>query len=714
MYCKNCSEKIDASATFCPHCGVTVDVSLRKKNKGKGKTFIIVVTVILLLGLFGNFVQYIEQNSFVPSDIITQNGKNTIMIYMDGSDIESGEGRAVFGCMTNSIRQALSCGIDTNKNNVLFYTGGCEKWHDFSIPADKDSIYIIDNGNLVLLEQREPQSMSDPKTLKYFLSYCVENYPAQQYSLILADHGGGPNVGLCVDKNTNDVMTLSELSNALNGVGFIGGNKLENIIFDACLMASIEVATVVKEHANYMMASENPSLSAGTDYTFLSSFNNAQNGEMVGRSYVDKFYDKSIDEAIRCRTYGVLDTTFSCVNLSAIDDVIANADVFFETATQDMEILYPYFSKVREDTEGVFDTGGDPNVSTQFYYDLIDMYDFVSNHSITYMTEAENLLQALDRAIIYNRSSSNKMNGLTFYSPFKSDLSSAYSKVCFSDVYAEYLSAFIREKNVESSFDWAFSSLRPTATETATDKLYVSMPLTAEQVEDFSYGEYYVFSKPRNIFDSNETAYTLQDDEYMFVSNGFDVVLKDNIIEASINNQGCYVSSGGNDLICPIYTAKEGKETVNYTTVSLSYVPTIDGSTADEELESLVEAVENMKLDVGKLYLNVSGNDVEIGPLYLISDENIYQRSPLSMDYYNEVSFNTFVKKTAFDEDSKLFPFNKWTNLSDKMLSHTHKTKDLSIKMKPLDQSADYYVMLVAHDIYGNVNCSNIVPIDVQ
>ena len=36
------------------------------------------------------------------------------------------------------------------------------------------------------------------------------------------------------------------------------------------------------------------------------------------------------------------------------------------------------------------------------------------------------------------------------------------------------------------------------------------------------------------------------------------------------------------------------------------------------------------------------------------------------------------------------------------------------MKMKSLDQNADYYVMLVAHDIYGNANCSNIVPLDVQ
>ena len=719
MYCKNCREKIAPDATFCPHCGVSVEPEFwnrkqkRSGGKKKGKTAIIVIAAILLLGLFGNIIEYIEQNPIKPSNLIVQNGKNTIMIYMDGSDIESGENRAVYGCMTDNIRQSLASGIDTSKNNVLFYTGGCEKWHDFNIPSDKDSIYIIENGNLTLLEQREPHSMSDSNTLEYFLSYCTKNYPAQQYSLIMADHGGGPNVGLCVDINTKDVMTLSELANALKRSGFTGDSKLETIMFDACLMASVEVAAVVKDYAKYMVASENSSLSAGCDYSFLSAFNTAQSGAEVGESYVEKFYQASLNEVLRLRCYGLFDITFSCIDLSAIDNVISCADAFFNVAANDMETMYPYFSRIRESTEGVHDEGGDPNVSTQFYYDLIDLYDFVSNHKTTYQTEAQNLLYALDNAIVYNRSSSYRMNGLTFYSPFKSDLSAAYSKVCFSNGYSDYISAFMKEKNGDTSFNMLFSSISPT-TSGIENRYTASMDLTDEQVREFSYGEYFVFAKPHNITNNDGSKYALQEDEYMFVSNGFDVTLNGKTLAANVNGKGCYVSSGNGDLLCPVYTAKSGGNLTNYALVSLSYVPEIKGETEDEELESLVEAIENMKLDVGKLYLNISGDKVDIGALYLISDMNTYQRSPLSMDYYNEISFETFAKKTSYDEKSNLLPFNKWTSLTNKMLSHSHKTKDISMKMKSLDQNADYYVMLVAHDIYGNANCSNIVPLDVQ
>jgi len=446
MYCKGCGEKIEPSATFCTHCGMSVEKkkgfggfsnSRKTGKKGKKKTVLIIIAAVFLFGLIGNFAEYFEQNSISTPNLITQNGKNTIMIYLDGTDIESGQSVDVYGCMTGKIRQALSSGIDTSKNNVLFYTGGCEKWHDYNIPSDKDSIYIIENGNLTLLEQRNPHSMSAPNTLEYFLSYCTKNYPAQQYSLIMADHGGGPNVGICVDINTDDIMSLGELSSALKRTGFTGDSKLETIMFDACLMASVEVAATMKDYAKYMVASENLGLSLGTDYSFLSAFNTAQSGADIGRAYADKFYQSSLKEVNRVGCYGIFDITFSCIDLSAIDNVVSCADVFFNVAANDMKTMYPYFSRIRENAEGVYDQGGDPNVATQFYYDLIDLYDFVSNHKTTYQTEAQNLLQAIDDAVIYNRSSSNRMNGLTFYSPFKSDLSAEYSRVCFSNGYSD-------------------------------------------------------------------------------------------------------------------------------------------------------------------------------------------------------------------------------------------------------------------------------------
>ena len=462
-----------------------------------------------------------------------------------------------------------------------------------------------------------------------------------------------------------------------------------------------------------MMGSENPSISTGTDYSFLSAFNYAQSGEDVGRAYVDMFYQQSVEQAKWYGCYGILDVTYSCIKLSEIDNVITAADSLFKAATKDMKTMYPFFSLIRDGVKGVHDEGGDPNVGTPNFYDLIDIYDFAMNYRLTYQNEADALIQALDRAIVYNRATSDKMKGLTFYSPYRSDLKAEYSQVCLSNAYSDYISAFMKEKKGETSFDWTFSSLQPVTSALPGGVSYASLQLTDEQVKDFTHGEYYVFAKPRNITDGNGNTYVLQDDEYMFVSNGFDVSLDNNILKADISGKGCYVSDGVYDMLCPLYTMRDGEKTVQYTMATLTRTSEIEGDNADEELESLVEAVENLELKVGRIYLNISGDNVDVGPIFLISDDGLYQRSSLSPDYYNEVSFDTFVKKMGYDNNAKLLPFNEWTALTDKMLTHSHRTKELSMKMKPLESDMDYYVMIVAHDIYGNKNCSGIVPLSI-
>lgn len=94
------------------------------------------------------------------------------------------------------------------------------------------------------------KDMSDPTTLRDFIDYGVQNYPAEHYMLIINDHGGGWK-GLCSDtvNGAGDWMSLPELSSAL--LGF----KFDIIWFYTPSMATAEVAYQVKDRADYMIAS---------------------------------------------------------------------------------------------------------------------------------------------------------------------------------------------------------------------------------------------------------------------------------------------------------------------------------------------------------------------------------------------------------------------------------------------------------------------------
>ena len=113
-------------------------------------------------------------------------GTKTVMIYMVGSDLES-----QYQAASTDIEEMLDSGYDESKMNILIYTGGCSNWHNRDIPEDANSILKIENGSLTELTSKDASNMGDPSNLTEFLNYGYTNYPAEQYDLILWNHGGG-------------------------------------------------------------------------------------------------------------------------------------------------------------------------------------------------------------------------------------------------------------------------------------------------------------------------------------------------------------------------------------------------------------------------------------------------------------------------------------------------------------------------------------------
>jgi hypothetical protein len=102
-----------------------------------------------------------------------------------------------------------------------------------------------------VLDSLGRKDMSDPQTLRDFIEYGVEHYPADHYMLIINDRGSGWK-GICSDQRNGDgeMMTLPELSSALFGYHF------EIILFNAPYMSMVEVAYQLKDKANYLVALE--------------------------------------------------------------------------------------------------------------------------------------------------------------------------------------------------------------------------------------------------------------------------------------------------------------------------------------------------------------------------------------------------------------------------------------------------------------------------
>ncbi|MBS2034907.1 hypothetical protein JST97_07960 [bacterium] len=106
-----------------------------------------------------------------------------------------------------------------------------------------------------VLQSLGPVNMSDPKTLSDFISWGIKTFPAEHYMLVIADHGKGWE-GLIQDDSHKGWMSVPQLRQALDTAQKATGQKLDVLGFDACQMASVEVASEIKDYARFMIASQ--------------------------------------------------------------------------------------------------------------------------------------------------------------------------------------------------------------------------------------------------------------------------------------------------------------------------------------------------------------------------------------------------------------------------------------------------------------------------
>lgn len=120
--------------------------------------------------------------------------------------------------------------------------------------------YIDENHTKILLEDLGEVNMGDSLTLKNFIDYAKQEYPAERYLLWIVNHGGGWK-GSCIDQTDNDNgLTMDECHSALAETGGV-----DIICFLACLMSNIEAVYELRDCVDVFIGSE--------DLAYLSWFN---------------------------------------------------------------------------------------------------------------------------------------------------------------------------------------------------------------------------------------------------------------------------------------------------------------------------------------------------------------------------------------------------------------------------------------------------------
>lgn len=189
--------------------------------------------------------------------------------------------------------------------------------------------------------------MASADTLADFIAKGIKDLPADHYSLIISDHGASwPGIG--PDETSDyDVLDLAELTKGIrNGLEKAGVDKFDLLGFDACLMASYEVASAVAPLADRMVASQELEPGHGWDYTALSVLQEGANVDEFGTALVEGFATQANEEGTESDiTLALLDLT----KMNKVDDALTS---FSEALSEDTARVAPAVGRAQASTLG--------------------------------------------------------------------------------------------------------------------------------------------------------------------------------------------------------------------------------------------------------------------------------------------------------------------------------------------------------------------------
>lgn len=430
------------------------------------------IRLYIVVFLFG----WILQGCGGPTDSTSTPAvqSTTLMIYMVGSDLESGRGAAKGtagqpSAATRNIQEMLAASF--TGVNVVLTTGGALKDDPDNLGLVKSwrtlKRHVIANGKMVELADLGAVSMAETDTLSNFIQWAKTSYPADRYMIVFWDHGAGQ-FGFGGDENfKGKAMSIPQMASAMKTAQQAVGISFDFIGYDACLMATAEVAYALSPYAKYLGASQELEPGSGWDWTAVInalSQKPSLDSLQFGKALADSFIAKQTREgdAIRAQ-HGAKYAedrynTFSISDLSKIRplvDALASLGAGLST-----EVIAPGgWLKIAERRARAMSFGGTATEDTDTL-DLVDIYQFAQRLREVNLVpnEAVALQAALRDAVAYRKTgdlATTSANGLSVYFPSRAAKTSAlntltkyYEPMQFPDAYKSLLKSYAQQAGV--------------------------------------------------------------------------------------------------------------------------------------------------------------------------------------------------------------------------------------------------------------------------
>lgn len=624
----------------------------------------------------------------------TEAASTTLMVYMIGSDLE-----AKTAAGTQDLDEMAASGVDTSSINVLVYAGGSPYWHNEVVVEECNTILQLTDAGFAAVHSQPAVSMGEPETLTGFLEYCWENYPAEQYALILWNHGSGPVRGYGQDLVFNGGnLLLSEMEAALEASPFGMDNPLLFVGFDACLMASAELACVWDDYARYMVSSQEVEPSIGWNYQFVKDVGYPDPVTML--QLLTENYISSCEAYYKEKNYDYRETTLSCVDLSLAPELEQAIDRLFDHAADDVQLKYDQLSALRVQTRAF------GRASTGSEYDLVDLGDLTERLSVLYPEEAAQLRDILDRMVLSNANNTQICSGLSLYYPFYNkdyffrsirgadSWQTTYQNLGLFPSYQQYLEEYQQIWNNTDRLDQFARCTMPSG-----EGGVYSLQLTEEQQSCYASARYYILRR------KSAELYT-----GVFASS--DVTNQDGLLIAHFDGNVIYARDKYGNYTLPVVVEEDRIGDLSHYSIpvglgnqipdSRHYLGGESRSAAYQYL--LVLDKESEALSVSALLpYHADSEQLSGGKL---EDADLSQwTSALFMDLRH--------RYLTRDKNGLILPLEKWQEtswLTGRLLNFAD---GIEFVYEPLE-GGEYYLMIEVRDTQGSRYCSELLPITIS
>lgn len=376
------------------------------------------LSLVLVTILFGCSSSSGSSNSGAPI-------KTTFMVYIVGSNLESN-----FYAGNVNIREMVEGTKGDTDTNIIIQTGAGQ--HSNTPATDpiynqpllvkdwtKLQLHKIHNGQLTTIEENMGASCHEYETvpnctpmskgnITEFIKKAVAQAPADRYVLVLWDHGSGSIHGYGDPENLSSVIDIQEAVKN-SGVHF------DIIGYDACLMATLDSAYSLKDYADYYVASEETEDGFGWDYKKIME-TLAANKSISSRDLAVRITEVYQERYIDDPTY-----TLSAIDLSKIEAVKTAYENYTNAMNSNISAqgtdlnAWVDFNDARKKVDHYAEYA-DSNI---LHVDLKDLVSLSSNGNNDF-----GLIEAINNAVISNKSARTTSYGISIFMPYYYDLMS--------------------------------------------------------------------------------------------------------------------------------------------------------------------------------------------------------------------------------------------------------------------------------------------------